>query len=163
MGGAGRANGLGGPEAPAERTAFVDGDGGGSTTPWPTRIGVADAVPPSLGDESAVALPPSDCSLGICTFKRGRFASAAAPPGRIGPGIEESEPVRWGGPEGGACMVGFDAAVVVVGAAAVVSMGLGGASTALWRGAEDTSTEWERGISVLMTGSLKLDVLPPQC
>ncbi|KAG9956537.1 hypothetical protein KCU78_g24738, partial [Aureobasidium melanogenum] len=57
-----------------------------------------------------VALPPSDCSLGICTFNRGRFASAAAPPGRMGPGIADKEPVRWGGPGGGACMVGLDTA-----------------------------------------------------
>ena len=153
MGGAGRANGLGGPDAPAESTAFVDGDGGGRTTPWPTRIGVAVAVPPSLGDESAVALPPSDCSLGICTFNRGRFASAAAPPGRIGPGIEEREPVRCEGPGGGACMVGLDA-TVGGGPAVVKSVGLGGASATLCRGAEDMSTEWGRGTSVLMTGSL---------
>jgi len=33
IGGAGRANGLGGPDAPAERTALVDGEGGGRTTP----------------------------------------------------------------------------------------------------------------------------------
>jgi hypothetical protein len=74
----------------------------------------------------------------------------------MGPGIEENEPVRWDGPGGGACMVRLDVAVGGGGgggAAAVKSVGLRGASLALWRGAEDTSTEWERGGSVLMTGS----------
>lgn len=33
VGGGGLANGLGGPEAPAERRAEADGDGGGSTIP----------------------------------------------------------------------------------------------------------------------------------
>lgn len=32
----------------------------------------------SRGDESAVTLPPSDCSPGICTFKRGRFTFMGA-------------------------------------------------------------------------------------
>ncbi|KAK8219811.1 hypothetical protein M8818_000785 [Zalaria obscura] len=71
-GGAGRAKGLGGPEAPAESKAFVDGDGGGRTTPC---CGAGNGLMPgpvpvfilvSLGEvDSAVALPPSDCSLGI--------------------------------------------------------------------------------------------------
>jgi len=32
IGGAGRANGFGGPVAPADNIVFADGDGGGSTT-----------------------------------------------------------------------------------------------------------------------------------
>jgi hypothetical protein len=37
------------------------------------RAGVAPVVPESFGEESAVALPASDCSLGICTWRRGLF------------------------------------------------------------------------------------------
>ena len=37
--------------------------------------GVSEAVPPdSRGEDSAVAEPPSDCSLGIWTFRRGLLA-----------------------------------------------------------------------------------------
>lgn len=81
IGGAGRAKGLGGPCAPAERSAPALGDGGGSTTPCP---GVCCLSPPlpavsreALASVRADAVPPSpsDCSLGICTFSRGRLAS----------------------------------------------------------------------------------------
>jgi hypothetical protein len=80
LGGGGRANGLGGPVAPALRSEFALGEGGGSTTPdeWDAsvlRAGVAPEME-SLGEESAVALPPSDCSLGICTLNFGLFLSA---------------------------------------------------------------------------------------
>lgn len=59
------------------------GDGGGRTTPDPCALpaetdlaGVPVVVlPESLGEDSAVALPPSDCSLGIWTLSRGRFGS----------------------------------------------------------------------------------------
>lgn len=70
-GGGGRAKGLGGPEAPALRREFADGEGGGRSTPeeWdasvPVRAGVTPVVPDSFGEESAVALPASDFSLGI--------------------------------------------------------------------------------------------------
>lgn len=95
MGGAGLANGFGGPEAPAERMLFVDGDGGGSTTPLDARIGVTPLVgPASLGDESPVTLPLSDCSLGICTFNLGRFASVCMTFGRGGPDIDDVDAVR---------------------------------------------------------------------
>lgn len=98
IGGAGLANGFGGPDAPAERIVLVDGDGGGSTTPLEFRIGVTPLVgPASLGEESPVALPPSDCSLGICTFNLGRFASACIIFGLGGPDMEDVEAVRWGG------------------------------------------------------------------
>jgi len=75
-GGGGRANGFGGPVAPALSSEFALGEGGGSTTPEECeasvlRPGVAPVVPESLGDESAVALPASDCSLGICTLSLG--------------------------------------------------------------------------------------------
>jgi hypothetical protein len=71
-GGGGRAKGLGGPDAPALNRALAEGDGGGKTTPdeWLVSelpfAGVAVVfAPDSRGDDSAVALPPSDCSLGI--------------------------------------------------------------------------------------------------
>lgn len=77
--GTGRANGFGGPVAPAESRAEADGDGGGRTTPDECEsvsrrdgcdvTSVVVIVP--RGDvDSAVALPPSDSS-GICTFNRG--------------------------------------------------------------------------------------------
>lgn len=76
--GGGRANGLGGPVAPAESRAEADGDGGGRTTPEECESGRLDgcdvtsvAVVPRGDADSAVALPPSDSS-GICTFNRGR-------------------------------------------------------------------------------------------
>lgn len=84
--GGGRAKGFGGPVAPAESSDVADGDGGGSTTPdeWESvplrRVDVDVASVEFRGEpaDSAVALPLSDCSSGICTFRRGR----AAPPTR---------------------------------------------------------------------------------
>lgn len=83
VGGAGRAKGLGGPVAPALIKEFALGDGGGKTTPEEcvsvlVRAGVAPVVPESLGDDSAVWLPLSDCSLGICSMSRGLEPSFAA-------------------------------------------------------------------------------------
>jgi hypothetical protein len=82
-GGCGRAKGLGGPVAPALISEFALGEGGGRSTPdeWepsvPVLAGVAPVVPESLGDDSAVALPPlAECSLGICTVSLGLFGSA---------------------------------------------------------------------------------------
>lgn len=81
FGGGGRAKGLGGPDAPALKSALALGDGGGSKTPEECEAsvlvlaGVGTVVPESLGEESAVALPASECSLGIWTLSRGRFAS----------------------------------------------------------------------------------------
>lgn len=83
VGGGGRANGLGGPDAPALRSEFADGDGGGSNTPdeceasVEVRAGVTPVLPESLGEESAVALPASEAALGICTFSRGFLGSVA--------------------------------------------------------------------------------------
>ena len=75
-GGGGRANGFGGPVAPALSSVLALGDGGGSTTPlWPcSRFGVS-AVPAGFGDVAAVCLAASSssCSLGISTLSRGRF------------------------------------------------------------------------------------------
>ena len=65
-GGGGRANGLGGPCAPALTMGPADGDGGGKTTPGGfASDGILDGVAvlfsgDPCGDESAVALPPSD-------------------------------------------------------------------------------------------------------
>lgn len=73
---------MGGPVAPALSSEFALGDGGGRSTPeeWeasvPVLAGVVREIPDSLGEESAVALPPSEGSLGICTFSRGLFGSA---------------------------------------------------------------------------------------
>lgn len=78
-GGGGRANGFGGPWAPALSIAPAEGDGGGKTTPEPlfsalVLAGVEVLLPAESRDESAVALPPpSECSLGICTFNWGLF------------------------------------------------------------------------------------------
>lgn len=62
--------------------------------------GVDVLLPPeSRGDESAVALPPSDCSLGICTLRRGRLALTCTLLARGGGGISDTEDVdgtRWG-------------------------------------------------------------------
>lgn len=79
IGGAGRANGLGGPWAPALRRVFVDGEGGGRTT---CDGGPCCCVPVAVcacevlaASESAVPASSPDASLGIWTFSRGRFAS----------------------------------------------------------------------------------------
>lgn len=69
--GCGRANGLGGPLAPAESRADAEGDGGGSTTPDDCgselrgRCEVAGFVPDPGEFESAVALPALDEPSGI--------------------------------------------------------------------------------------------------
>lgn len=81
IGGAGLANGLGGPWAPADSSAPALGEGGGNTTPcvgpcccWPPfpppglPVGTLDSSP---GPESAVTASSPDCSLGICTFSFG--------------------------------------------------------------------------------------------
>jgi hypothetical protein len=105
-GGGGRAKGLGGPVAPALINEFALGEGGGKTTPdeceasVPVRAGVAPVVPESLGDESAVALPASECSLGICTRSLGFFGSVCRLLVReIGwmAGIEDADCARGGG------------------------------------------------------------------
>ena len=61
--------------------ALALGDGGGNTTPeeWLASVlalaGVSPKVPADCrGEDSAVALPPSDCSLGIWTVNRGLAA-----------------------------------------------------------------------------------------
>ena len=104
-GGGGRAKGFGGPDAPALKRALALGDGGGSSTPEECEAsvlvlaGVTPVVPDSLGDESAVALPVSECSLGICTFNRGRFASVCMLFVRDGGGMlgtEDADAVLWG-------------------------------------------------------------------
>lgn len=144
MGGAGRANGLGGPDAPAESRAFVEGDGGGRTTPGlaagagPVPIPVPAVVVVSFGDESPVALPPSDCSLGICTFSRGRLASDCIVLARDGSGMlgtEDDDAVRWGGRAGNGAGGGF-----------------GDAPFALSRDMAATSIDCDLGPSTLIVG-----------
>lgn len=77
--GAGRAKGFGGPVAPADnRVVAADGEGGGSTMPdeWEPSLRVVcevasvECCPADV--DSAVLLPVSDGSSGICTFRRGR-------------------------------------------------------------------------------------------
>lgn len=82
--GGGRANGFGGPVAPAESRADADGEGGGKTIPEACPSGrrtAACVVPASAwlrGDgtsEAAVAVPPpSDGSSGISSRRLGRDA-----------------------------------------------------------------------------------------
>lgn len=65
-----------------------------------TLAGVAVLfVTDSRGDDSAVALPPSEFSLGICTFSRGRLAFSCVLFARGGGGMSEIEGMdggRWG-------------------------------------------------------------------
>lgn len=81
MGGAGRAKGLGGPWAPALRRVLVEGEGGGRTTceGGPCCCGrppvAVCAWEVLAASESAVPASSPEASLGICTFRRGRFAS----------------------------------------------------------------------------------------
>jgi hypothetical protein len=81
--GGGRANGFGGPLAPAESRADAEGDGGGKTTPDECEsVGrrdgwdAASVEVPRGDEESAVALPPSEGSSGIWTLRRGRAPPA---------------------------------------------------------------------------------------
>jgi hypothetical protein len=98
-GGGGRAKGFGGPVAPALIIEFALGEGGGRTTPdeceASVRAGVAPVVPESFGDESAVALPASDCSLGICTLSRGFLGSVCRLLVREGGWMADTEDVDW--------------------------------------------------------------------
>lgn len=75
-GGGGRANGLGGPWAPALNSALAEGEGGGRTRlPFsPAALGrggpvaavvVLTAAVAPCGEEPAVVLPLSEFSLGI--------------------------------------------------------------------------------------------------
>lgn len=94
-GGGGRAKGFGGPVAPALKRELALGDGGGRTTPeeWDASVPVLAGVTPVLdpfGEESAVALPASECSLGICTFSLGFCAMLLL---RDGGGIVGTEEV----------------------------------------------------------------------
>ena len=68
--GFGRAKGLGGPVAPAERSVVAEGDGGGKT--WRGLAVWVAVSAPFRGEASPVALPPfSELSSGICTLRRG--------------------------------------------------------------------------------------------
>lgn len=102
LGGGGRANGFGGPWAPALRIAPADGEGGGRTTPVGglSLAGVAALFPAeSREDESAVALPRSEFSLGIWTFSCGRLDGSEPLLVRTGgliSGAEEIDCVRVG-------------------------------------------------------------------
>lgn len=103
-GGAGRANGFGGPVAPALNNEFALGEGGGRTTPdeWDASVlvlaGVAPVVLESFGEESAVWLPPSECSLGICTLSLGLgFAMLFAREGCELAGTDDVDCVLCGG------------------------------------------------------------------
>lgn len=153
LGGCGLAKGFGGPWAPALRMALALGDGGGRTTPeeWDASVlalaGVSEAVPPdSRGEDSAVAEPPSDCSLGICTLRRGLLAPiwALLLP-RDGAGMSDGNEFRWG----------------------IVEAFLGGevmSSGGLLRGCMAlTSTDWDRFSFSIFTSRLSLLLPRPQC
>lgn len=79
----GRANGLGGPLAPADSSAEAEGDGGGRTGRllllvlfW---LGTSVLLRGEFESWPA-GLPFSESPSGICTFRRGR-APALLPPG----------------------------------------------------------------------------------
>lgn len=148
MGGAGLANGLGGPDAPAERPGLlVDGDGGGRTTPLFCSAFTGGAVEAaSFSDESPVPSSPSDCSLGICTVKRGRFASDCKVLDLLGAptvATEDVDPDRWGGRGGG----GWNRESCD---------GLGDLSSGVSRCIEPTSIDRDRGASLLSALSRSL-------
>ena len=74
FGGAGLANGFGGPAAPAERRGLLaDGEGGGRTTPFAGCV-ATDALA-SCAEELSVSSSASEASVGILTVRRGRRAS----------------------------------------------------------------------------------------
>jgi hypothetical protein len=133
-GGGGRANGFGGPIAPALSSEFALGEGGGRTTPEECdasvlRPGVAPVVPESFGDESAVALPASDCSLGICTLNLGLLSLIRRLFVRDGggiAGIEDVDCVRWGG-----CWIGKDCEACGRGLGSPFGCGRGIAATSM--------------------------------
>lgn len=80
--GGGRANGFGGPVAPAESNVEADGDGGGRTSE-PCRCVTCVVVSAAFfGDvPSAVGVPASEPPSGICTVSRGpRGRAPPAPP-----------------------------------------------------------------------------------
>lgn len=78
MGGGGLANGFIGPVAPALSSALALGEGGGRTIIDECDASVllcgVELVLVSFGEEPAVALPASECSLGICTLSLGLFS-----------------------------------------------------------------------------------------
>lgn len=152
LGGCGLAKGFGGPWAPALRMALALGEGGGRTTPeeWDASVlalgGVSEAVPPdSRGEESAVAEPPSDCSLGIWTFRRGLLAPIWALLPRDGGWMSDGREFRWG----------------------IVEAFLGGevmSSGGLLRGCMAlTSTDCDRFSFSIFTSRLSLLLPRPQC
>lgn len=77
---------MGGPDAPALRRALALGEGGGRTTPEecdPSVPALREGCVPvasvdSCGDESAVWLPPSEGSSGICSANLGLLAFSCA-------------------------------------------------------------------------------------
>ena len=79
-GGAGRANGLGGPWAPALKRALALalGEGGGRTTPVPEEwlasvlVAFAGVLSDGRGEDSLASA--SERSSGICTLSWGRLA-----------------------------------------------------------------------------------------
>lgn len=115
-GGGGRANGFGGPVAPADSRAEADGEGGGSTGPAsPSRIGVnrlsLRAGRCAEGEPEDADFSFSSSSAGIWTLSRGRFASEATLfvlDGICGTeGKTGVEAVRMGGGGGGGLLVGI--------------------------------------------------------
>lgn len=69
-GGAGLANGFGGPVAPADNSALAEGDGGGKTAPG-FCIGVRVAAAVACGDRVEPTASSSSSSFGICTVSLG--------------------------------------------------------------------------------------------
>lgn len=73
VGGGGLANGLGGPDAPAERSAEAEGEGGGNTIPLWLRSGFAERLSEALGEPDPDSF--SSASEGIVRLSLGREAA----------------------------------------------------------------------------------------
>lgn len=150
--GGGRAKGFGGPVAPADSNVVAaDGDGGGSTSPdeceSPGRVVwevVSVECPGPAEVDSAVLLPASEGSSGICTLRRGRddppTRRLLVREGGVKPpsGIEDTEIWRFDG-------------------ARTVSALLGCGGEVVLREAPGTSRDWDRTpfASLLTLGSAK--------
>jgi hypothetical protein len=107
VGGGGRANGFGGPLAPADITADALGDGGGRTIWSPLLVGFADGSVDCAGEPLAESL--SSASEGICKFNLGRAPD-------LDPDVSE----RCGGANSGTAVCGLTGRLVARGTAGAV-------------------------------------------
>jgi hypothetical protein len=145
--GCGRANGLGGPEAPALRSADAEGEGGGRTTlvvcsfPGPFLRGATFVEERGEELESAVLLPPSEGSSGIWTFNTGLL-----PP----PPPNGAELVRDGGVKP-SCMEDVEDMETWRFLWCVCERGGGEGGLVPFLATAPTSTDWERSLDVALS------------